>query len=231
MQHADEPPLSLAHTVPGLPDEMVQLVDAMLAKTPEARPSLAAVRAVIKRLRTTKLPTRSVAGQQMASFAQLPAELGVTASHVGAEAVVPSIAMQLAASPAAISQPATTTPGVGIERMRPPTPTPARMAPAAAAQPQPRRSHPGSQHPRSGPLPRPGVPSAEPPPPVRTPDVQSSQPLPPTQLGVAPPHTSAAGQSARAPVAPTRPRRRWLVLACLLVLASALGLAAAFLFT
>ena len=66
LQHAEEPPMSLADTVAGLPGEMVQLVDAMLAKTPEARPSLAAVRTVIKRLRTTQLPTHSFAGLAMA---------------------------------------------------------------------------------------------------------------------------------------------------------------------
>jgi serine/threonine protein kinase len=91
MQHAEEPPLSLADTVAGLPDEMVQLVDAMLAKTPQARPSLAAVRTVIKRLRTTQLPTRSVAGMPMSSYSQLAArpDLAITASRVGAEAVLP----------------------------------------------------------------------------------------------------------------------------------------------
>jgi eukaryotic-like serine/threonine-protein kinase len=90
LQHAEEPPISLADTVSGLPAEMVQLVDAMLAKTPEARPSLAAVRTVIKRLRTTQLPTRSVAGVAMSSYHRLPAAgLGITASRLGAEAVLP----------------------------------------------------------------------------------------------------------------------------------------------
>ena len=87
MQHAEEPPASLADVVSGLPDEMVQLVAAMLAKTPEARPSLAAVRTVIKRLRTTQLPTRSLAGVQLAAISQPGYEL--TASQVGAQAVLP----------------------------------------------------------------------------------------------------------------------------------------------
>jgi len=89
LQHAEEPPLSLADLVVGLPAEMVQLVDAMLAKTPEARPSLAAVRTVIKRLRTTQLPTRSIAGQTMASFAQpTPDPLSaIDASKFGAQAL------------------------------------------------------------------------------------------------------------------------------------------------
>ncbi len=99
MQHAEEPPRALADVVPGLPDEMSQLVAAMLAKTPEARPSLAAVRTVIKRLRTTQLPTRSVAGLEVASFSQPSAQQlslgsghaisGLTASRVGAEARLP----------------------------------------------------------------------------------------------------------------------------------------------
>jgi serine/threonine protein kinase len=90
MQHAEEPPASLGDAVPGLPDEMVQLVAAMLAKTPEARPSLAAVRTVIKRLRTTQLPTRSVAGVAMAAYSQPSIQpAGVTASRFGAQAVLP----------------------------------------------------------------------------------------------------------------------------------------------
>ena len=93
LAHAEEPPLSLAGTVAGLPDEIVQLIEAMLAKTPEARPTLAAVRTVIKRLRTTQLPTRSVAGRAMASFSQLPVSpaFGITPSRVGAEACCPAI--------------------------------------------------------------------------------------------------------------------------------------------
>jgi serine/threonine protein kinase len=91
MQHAEEPPMSLCDVIAGLPAEMVQLVDAMLAKTPEARPSLAAVRTVIKRLRTTQLPSRSLAGQAMASYTVLSVNpaLGITASRVGAEPVLP----------------------------------------------------------------------------------------------------------------------------------------------
>ncbi|MGN6105059.1 MAG: serine/threonine-protein kinase [Kofleriaceae bacterium] len=57
--HAEQPPPSLAALVPELPLELVQLVSAMLAKEPGARPSLAAVRTVLKRLRSTTLPSRS----------------------------------------------------------------------------------------------------------------------------------------------------------------------------
>jgi eukaryotic-like serine/threonine-protein kinase len=141
MQHAEEPPMSLADTVAGLPAEMVQLVDAMLAKTPEARPSLAAVRAVIKRLRTTQLPSHSLAGQAMSSFSQLPPPpLAITASRVGAEAVLPGDSR----GAHRISQPLTTTPGVGIESMRS-GPTLSRfMTPAPTSQP-PSKTPVGSQ--------------------------------------------------------------------------------------
>ena len=140
LQHAEEPPMSLADVVAGLPAEMVQLVDAMLAKTPEARPSLAAVRTVIKRLRTTQLPTRSLAGQALGSFGQ-PGAVGLSASTVGAEAVVPDPGRAHRASrppplsPAALaaqaprpmhgepdasraaSNPNSTTPGVGVDKL------------------------------------------------------------------------------------------------------------------
>ena len=95
--HAEEPPPSLGDMIPDLPTEMVQLVDAMLAKEPAARPSLAAVRTVIKRLRSTKLPTHTAAGAEIASFQGIsrPAiplpEPNISASRVGAEPVVASL--------------------------------------------------------------------------------------------------------------------------------------------
>jgi serine/threonine protein kinase len=147
MQHAEEPPLSLAAMVSGLPDEMVQLVDAMLAKTPQARPSLAAVRTVIKRLRNTQLPTRSVAGMAMSSFGG-PAspDLAITASRVGAEAVVPGDPMNsrlrrptpAAPAHAAIARGAA---AAAPAPQAPPSPAPAAPAPASAsAAPGPDRS-------------------------------------------------------------------------------------------
>ena len=65
LAHQDEPVPPLADKCPGLPIELVQLIEAMLAKEPEGRPTLAAVRAVIKRLRGTKIPTMTAAGLQM----------------------------------------------------------------------------------------------------------------------------------------------------------------------
>jgi serine/threonine-protein kinase len=86
--HAEEPPPSIASLVSGLPDEMVQLVDTMLAKEPAARPSLAAVRTVIRRLRSMKLPTKSVAGLEMAALSNPGMSGGINAARVGAEPMV-----------------------------------------------------------------------------------------------------------------------------------------------
>ncbi len=86
--HAEEMPPSIGASVPDLLPEMIQLVDAMLKKDPYARPSLAAVRTVIKRLRTTKLPTHSIAGEHMSSYSN--PNMSAISSHVlGASPVVP----------------------------------------------------------------------------------------------------------------------------------------------
>ncbi len=253
LQHAEEPPLSLADTVPGLPDEMVQLVSAMLAKTPEARPSLAAVRTVIKRLRTTQLPTRSVAGLAMPPPIQHPGKpaFGITPSRVGAEAVLPGDLRGPAVPPARISQPLTTTPGVGIDSMRPSNPNPPRSGTPSSAlvpPPEPRGTLPTGSRPNGpivalGPL---GAPPAEvssnPGLPRFMPASHPSRPPPPAEP--APPGGSSAGvRSANQQLPPTtlgigpppkpgtavhrappRARRTWLVLALLLVLGAALGL-------
>jgi len=143
-QHAEEPPMSLADTVSGLPQEMVQLVDAMLAKTPQARPSLAAVRTVIKRLRTTQLPTRSMAGLPIASLNQIPAApaLGISASRVGAQAVLPGDSRMPTDTRHAQSPNAAPGPGpgggtgggtgVGNDARRPSNPNLAPFAPGAS---------------------------------------------------------------------------------------------------
>jgi serine/threonine protein kinase len=142
MQHAEEPPLSLAAMVSGLPDEMVQLVDAMLAKTPQARPSLAAVRTVIKRLRNTQLPTRSVAGMAMSSFSS-PAspDLAITPSRVGAEAVVPGDPMTARVRRPTPAAPAHAAIARGAAAGAPaPVPAPPSSAAPASAGPGPDRS-------------------------------------------------------------------------------------------
>ncbi len=65
LAHQDEPVPSLAAHCPALPEELCQLIEAMLAKEAEGRPTLAAVRAVLKRLKGTKIPTMTAAGLEM----------------------------------------------------------------------------------------------------------------------------------------------------------------------
>ncbi|MEP6859910.1 MAG: protein kinase [Deltaproteobacteria bacterium] len=63
--HQEDKIPSLALRVPGLPEELVQLIEAMLAKEPPNRPSLVAVRTVLKRLKGTKIPTMTAAGLEI----------------------------------------------------------------------------------------------------------------------------------------------------------------------
>jgi len=65
LAHQEQPVPSLATRVPDLPDELAQLIEAMLAKDAGDRPTLAAVRTVLKRLRGSKIPTMTAAGLQM----------------------------------------------------------------------------------------------------------------------------------------------------------------------
>jgi serine/threonine protein kinase len=158
MAHAEEMPPSLATFVPDLPVEMVQLVDAMLAKEPAARPSLAAVRTVIKRLRSTQLPTHTAAGLEMSRSIPpinnpVPAvpdsPLGITASRVGAEADVPLPSQRPASNPP-VSQPPISNPNV-----QPSNPAAARtqrhgsLPPMQVANIAQRSYPPGSMHPPS----------------------------------------------------------------------------------
>jgi serine/threonine protein kinase len=203
MQHAEEPPASLADTVAGLPAEMVQLVDAMLAKTPEARPSLAAVRTVIKRLRTTQLPTRSLAGEAIASYQPTAPPLHITPSRVGAEAVLPGDS-QLAglrlATPPALQNPQVTTPGVGVDAVWSKINAPRPGAAPAAPRSQPAGSQPLPPiDPRSsqGGQPR-GHASSAPPYPV-DPSRSSSGPQPRAHASSAPPYPVDPSPSSQGP--------------------------------
>jgi serine/threonine protein kinase len=72
LAHQDEAVPSLAAKCPALPDELVQLIEAMLAKDADGRPTLAAVRAVIKRLRGSKIPTMTAAGLQIQPLPSTP---------------------------------------------------------------------------------------------------------------------------------------------------------------
>jgi serine/threonine protein kinase len=72
LAHQDDPVPPLAAKCPSLPEELVQLIEAMLAKDPNDRPTLAAVRAVIKRLRGSKIPTMTAAGLQIGPVPSTP---------------------------------------------------------------------------------------------------------------------------------------------------------------
>ena len=88
------PAPELASMATHVPRDLAYLVDGMLLKDPGQRPSLADVRAALKRLRAV-LPTQSVASMEI----ELPARPaqgvslgGLTASRVGAEPLVPAAA-------------------------------------------------------------------------------------------------------------------------------------------
>ena len=242
--HAEEPPPSLRDILPDLPAEMVQLVDAMLAKEPAARPSLAAVRTVLKRLRATKLPTRTAAGLELASFQgmskpsispsispSIPPE--ISASRVGAEPVVASIEQRKSQlrtdkQPMARShsQPPLSNPAHGSH----PDPLPAPSEPPSSSQPNLAPTHttnPGipakSTHGRGtgrstgGDLiPATSAPGLAP----------ASQPLVGTTLGVPPPpKVKTRGGLAGPP--PAKSIRIWLILGALVAIGAGIALALA----
>ena len=206
--HAEEPPPSLASLLPELPAEMVQLVDAMLAKEPAARPSLAAVRTVIKRLRTTKLPTRSVAGLQMATLSNpsLPA-LAITPSRVGAEPMLPEEPppplQRVVAQPIAAA-------GIPLDSFRPPAEPPPRDTPPTRSLRGPADAADSAGGSASG-------------------LAQSGAAHAGTVLGVPPPpkqpdarpfvHTTAAATT------PGGSRRTWIVVGAMLAIAAGVALA------
>ncbi len=65
LAHAEQAVPSPLALVPTLPVELAQLIEAMMAKEPDDRPTLAAVRAVLRRLIGTKIPTMTAAGLQL----------------------------------------------------------------------------------------------------------------------------------------------------------------------
>jgi serine/threonine-protein kinase len=235
--HIEEPPPSLGDMIPDLPTEMVQLVDALLAKQPAARPSLAAVRTVLKRLRTTKLPTRTAAGVELASFQgtsrpaiSLP-DPSISASQVGAEPVtaldraarpsqlqtdkspVVRVAPRSSSSPPVASG---SNPDPGIRPLSEPRPV------EPAKRPFPSPSSPGH-------LSNPGVPSksthgrgsglASP----------TNSPIGATALGVPPPPKVMTRASASdLPTAAARSSNRvWLIVGAVIAIAAGIALALA----
>ena len=230
--HAEEPPPSLRDIIPDLPVEMVQLVDVMLAKEPAARPSLAAVRTVLKRLRTTKLPTRTAAGLELASFQGLSKphislSPEISASRVGADPILGSIQpserrsqlrtdkqpMLRANSQPPLSQPAT---GSHPDPVRAPSEPPGIQGTNPGT---PAKSTHGRGTGRSG---------ADSVPPISSPAISApglaaaNPPLAGTTLGVPPPPKVITR-----PPPPARSNRLWLVIGALVAIAAGIALALA----
>jgi serine/threonine-protein kinase len=250
MAHAEEPPPSIREFSPDLPLEMIQLVDTMLAKEPGARPSLAAVRTVIKRLRTTQLPTRTAAGLELSSVPGSsgqgiggPGPLAISASRVGAKDMLSDNFDGVPTSPA---DPV----AAGRRQSNPPVAHSDPRAPMRQpSQPPAMQSHPGATS-------QPGVvpsyasfhvdPTSQGDPPTShphmsappSPEVRSSglasdpariAPTPgiaATRLGVAPPPKLAPSQPRPAVPAPAKKSNRiWLVVGALLAIAAGIALA------
>jgi len=210
MAHAEEPPPSLGDMMPTLPVEMVQLVDAMLAKEPVARPSLAAVRTVIKRLRSTQLPTHTAAGLEMSISKVTPLKppppttttemIGVSASRVGAEAILPGDSHLPPADPIADRRPSR--PPMIDERSSTSAPPSSVPFNAIALQlPSPSLPHPSyppvsspslPPHPSYPPVSSPSLPPPPSYPPVSSPSVRRHPSLPPQSLHPPSPSTHGA---------------------------------------
>jgi serine/threonine-protein kinase len=94
LARCEQPAPEINSIAPHLPRELGYLVDGMLLKEPEQRPTLADVRATLKRLRAV-LPTQSVASLEIPVPRRTPVNAslgGITASRVGAEPMLPSLA-------------------------------------------------------------------------------------------------------------------------------------------
>ncbi len=214
--HADETPPSIMVLVPELPEEMGQLVDAMLKKDPTGRPSLAAVRTVIKRLRTTQLPTRSVAGVSLSSYSPGASGSVVSSAVLGASPVVsrdldPEARKVRERTQTPVTQPALASPShdredpVDVEIT-----TPRRRNSGASIEPVAAGSHPGTGVPSPAPavsgglIPNPSASAPAIPNPSASAGLASGRPQKVgTRLGVAPPprqiYADPGASSRRAP--------------------------------
>jgi serine/threonine-protein kinase len=94
LARCEQPAPEIGSLAPHLPRELCYLVDGMLLKEPDERPTLADIRTTLKRLRAV-LPTQSVASLELPVPLRVPANAslgGLTASRVGAEPMLPSLA-------------------------------------------------------------------------------------------------------------------------------------------
>jgi serine/threonine-protein kinase len=207
LAHQEEPVPRLQTTLPMLPDELAQLIEAMLGKAADERPTLAAVRAVLKRLRGTKIPTMTAAGFQ------LPGPISTERTAVMSEPGPQSAELTVPRLPAAASLPKGA-PSAQIEAL-PPPPT----------YPPPVPGHPPSNPPYGAPYTpsHPAYGAPQPYGPAYAPAYGSPQGSMPPQF------PSAAGLLPPQPVTIERPAgsRRWLVIAIAALVASAIGVAIA----
>jgi len=136
LAHQEEPVPSLLDRVPTLPEELAQLIEAMLGKSADERPTLAAVRAVLKRLRGTKIPTMTAAGLQLpGSISSEHTAVLAEPGPMSAELTVPrlpsaaSLRQPLPAPPQSAQIPALPPPPTYPPPMGPPTPSSSHAPP------------------------------------------------------------------------------------------------------
>jgi len=209
LAHQEEPVPRLQSKLPSLPDELAQLIEAMLGKSADERPTLAAIRAVLKRLRGVQIPTMTAAGLQMPGSISTERTAVLEPGPLSAELTVP----RLPPSPPSAQIPALPPPPTYPPPDGPPTPAspqygaPQAYGPAYAPDPygrppsQPPYAPHGYAHPPSSP------PYAYP---------QGSMPPQfPSAAGLIPPRAATAQ--------PGPASRRWLVITIAAVLASAIG--------
>ena len=200
----------------------------------EDAPSLAAVRTVIKRLRTTKLPTRTAAGLELASFQgvskpHISLSPEISASRVGADPILGSVPerrsqlrtdkqpMLRANSQPPLSQPAT---GSKPDPVRAPSEPPEHRGGIHGTNPGiPAKSTHGRGTGRGGD----SVPPA-----TSSPGLAAAnQPLAGTKLGVAPPPQMARSPIKTAAAQPAKSNRMWLLIGALVAIAAGVALALA----
>ncbi|MEP6859911.1 MAG: serine/threonine-protein kinase [Deltaproteobacteria bacterium] len=239
-------PGKIVGAVAGVPAELAQLVETLLAPERENRPSLVAVRAVIKRAKPS-LPSVSVVGLDLAKLAGMAEDsnldvpsLQIRASAVGAKPVLPTPAAgnptvggnpAMAPAMPAMAAPAVQKPPAITLQGRSPTGTPenklrALTGPVENTVRSPTGPLENLVRSPIGPLEaRPRAPSA-PPSLAQSLDAANSGLRPPgaiiptTKMGVAPPPiTTHGGPKVRPQVRKSNPTIWWLVAALLAVAA------------
>jgi serine/threonine protein kinase len=222
LAHQEEPVPPLQPRVPTLPEELTQLIEAMLAKTADDRPTLAAVRAVLKRLRGTKIPTMTAAGLP------LPGPISTERTAVRGEPGPLSMELTVPRLPSQQAPPQPGPASAQIDALPPPPTYPPPMGRASTNPPYDGRSPTNPPYPYT-----PGHSFAPPPAygPAYAPQVGyppsaypngSIPPSPqfPSAAGLLPPRAATAQPASPGP-------RRWVVIVIAAVVASAIRVALA----